>query len=198
MISPGPVRRLHPRRTRPSAFRTPPVIHWPPAARAGTVPRVNDDDSATEDGGTLVRPATGEDAGDIARVHMDSRAATMPYLPPQRRGHGDVTAWVRDLVLPRCRAWVAVRGGRVVGYAVLDGDLLDHLYLRPDVLRQGVGTLLLDEVRRHSPAGLTLHVFAQNAGARAFYAARGFEVVASTDGSGNMERLPDLTLRWTP
>jgi GNAT superfamily N-acetyltransferase len=159
---------------------------------------VTDDDSVTGRGRTLVRPATAEDAGDIARVHMDSRAATMPYLPPQRRGHGEVTAWVRDLVLPRCRTWVAVRGGQVVGYAVLDGDLLDHLYLRPEVLRQGVGTLLLGEVRRHSPAGLTLHVFARNEGARAFYAAHGFEVVARTDGSGNMERLPDLTLRWRP
>jgi GNAT superfamily N-acetyltransferase len=156
------------------------------------------DGGGTHGGGVLLRRATEADAGDIARVHMDSRAATMPYLPPQRRGHDEVTAWVRDLVLPRCPTWVAVRGGHLVGYAVLDGDLLDHLYLRPDALRQGIGTLLLDEVRRHSPAGLTLHVFAQNAQARAFYAAHGFEVVASTDGSGNMEHLPDLTLRWTP
>lgn len=152
----------------------------------------------TDDGVALIRPATPADADVIARVHMDSRAATMPYLPPQRRGHDEVAAWVRDHVLPRCRTWVAVRGGRVEGYAVLDGDLLDHLYLRPDARRQGLGTLLLDEARRHSPAGLTLHVFAQNTGARAFYAAHGFTVTASTDGSGNMERLPDLTMRWTP
>lgn len=159
---------------------------------------MTDDGSGAEDGGTSVRRAAAGDAEGIARVHMDSRAATMPYLPPQRRGRSEVTAWIRDVVLPHCPTWVAVRGGRVVGYAALDGDVLDHLYLRPDVLRQGVGSLLLDEVRRHRPAGLTLHVFAQNDGARAFYAARGFEVVASSDGSGNMERLPDLTLRWTP
>lgn len=148
--------------------------------------------------GILVRRAAATDASVVARVHMDSRAGTMPYLPPQRRTHGEVTAWVRDVVLTRCRTWVAVRGGRVEGYAALDGDVLDHLYLRPDARGQGIGTLLLDEVLRHSPRGVTLHVFAANTGARAFYAARGFRVVAETDGSGNMERLPDLTLRWTP
>lgn len=147
----------------------------------------------------LVRRATSADADAIAHVHMASRAATMPYLPPQKRGHAEVAAWVRDLVLPRCpTTWVAVHGERIDGYAVLDGDLLDHLYLRPDARRQGIGTLLLAEARRHSPEGLTLHVFALNTGARAFYAARGFTVTATSDGSANMEHLPELTMRWTP
>ncbi|NUS12140.1 MAG: GNAT family N-acetyltransferase [Streptomyces sp.] len=129
---------------------------------------------------------------------MDSRAAAMPYLPPQRRGHDEVTRWVREVVLVQCRVWVAERGDGIAGYAALDGDLLDHLYLRPDARRQGIGTLLLDEVRRHSPGGLSLHVFQQNTEARAFYAHHGFTVAGTTDGAGNMERLPDMTLRWTP
>lgn len=134
----------------------------------------------------------------IARIHMASRSATMPYLPPQKRGHEQVSRWVRDVVLKRCRTWVAVRRAEIVGYAALDGDMLDHLYLRPDVRRQGIGTLLLDEVRRHSPEGLVLHVFQQNIGARAFYERHGFTVLDISDGSRNMENLPDLTLRWTP
>ncbi|GGQ41275.1 N-acetyltransferase family protein [Streptomyces althioticus] len=134
----------------------------------------------------------------IARIHMASRSATMPYLPPQKRGHEQVSRWVRDVVLKRCRTWVAVRRAEIVGYAALDGDMLDHLYLRPDVRRQGIGTLLLDEVRRHSPEGLVLHVFQQNIGARAFYERHGFTVLDISDGSRNMENLPDMTLRWTP
>ncbi|WP_203551863.1 GNAT family N-acetyltransferase [Actinospica acidiphila] len=129
---------------------------------------------------------------------MASRSATMPYLPPQKRGHEQVSRWVRDVVLKRCRTWVAVRRAEIVGYAALDGDMLDHLYLRPDVRRQGIGTLLLDEVRRHSPEGLVLHVFQQNIGARAFYERHGFTVLDISDGSRNMENLPDMTLRWTP
>lgn len=151
------------------------------------------------DGGTTrIRVAVEEDASVVARIHMASRSATMPYLPPQKRDHEQVSRWVQDVVLRRCRTWVAVRRAEIVGYAALDGDMLDHLYLRPDVRRQGIGTLLLDEVRRHSPEGLVLHVFQQNIGARAFYERHGFTVLDTSDGSRNMENLPDMTLRWTP
>ncbi|MFI0898825.1 GNAT family N-acetyltransferase [Streptomyces sp. NPDC020983] len=154
----------------------------------------------TDDAGdrVVVRAATAEDADAIARVHRDSRAATMPYLPPQKRTHEEVAYWVREIVLAQCRVWVAERGGQVLGYAALDGDMLDALYLRPEVLRQGVGTLLLDEARRHSPGGLSLHVFQQNTGARAFYVRHGFTVLDTNDGERNMEKLPDMTMRWTP
>ncbi|MFI9337391.1 GNAT family N-acetyltransferase [Streptomyces althioticus] len=145
-----------------------------------------------------IRVAVEEDASVVAGIHMASRSATMPYLPPQKRDHEQVSRWVRDVVLKRCRTWVAVRRAETVGYAALDGDTLDHLYLRPDVRRQGIGTLLLDEVRRHGPEGLVLHVFQQNIGARAFYERHGFTVLDISDGSRNMENLPDLTLRWTP
>jgi ribosomal protein S18 acetylase RimI-like enzyme len=122
----------------------------------------------------------------------------MPYLPPQERGHEQVTRWIREVVLRRSRVWVAVRDGELVGYAALEGDTLEHLYLRPDARRQGLGTLLLDEVRAHTPDGLTLHVFQQNTEARAFYEHHGFTVLATTTGERNMENLPDMTLRWTP
>ncbi|MFS8203991.1 N-acetyltransferase family protein [Streptomyces sp. CWNU-52B] len=134
----------------------------------------------------------------IARIHLASRVTTMPYLPPQRRSHDEVTEWVGAVLLKRCRVWVAVRDTEVLGYAALEGDMLDHLYLRPDVRRQGIGTLLLDEVRRHSPDGVSLHVFEQNTDARAFYERHGFIVLDTSDGSRNMENLPDMTLRWTP
>jgi ribosomal protein S18 acetylase RimI-like enzyme len=152
----------------------------------------------SDDGKTRVRFAEEADAAVIARIHMTSRLATMPYLPPQERSHEEVTRWIRDVVLRRCRTWVAVRGSEIVGYAALDGDMLEDLYLRPDVRRQGIGTLLLDEVRRHSPGGLSLYVFQQNTDARAFYERHGFTVLDTNDGERNMENLPDLTLRWTP
>ncbi|WP_432144336.1 N-acetyltransferase family protein [Streptomyces sp. bgisy084] len=145
-----------------------------------------------------VRLALPTDAPAIAAVHQASRQATMPYLPPQRRTHEEVTRWIREIVLPQCHTLVAVRGAELVGYAALQGELLEQLYLRPDVRRAGIGSLLLAEARRHRPDGLYLHVFQLNTGARAFYAHHGFRVVAANDGSANMENLPDLTLRWTP
>jgi GNAT superfamily N-acetyltransferase len=152
----------------------------------------------SDDGKTRIRFAEEADAAVIARIHMSSRSAAMPYLPPQRRSHEQVTRWVQDVLLRQCRIWVAVRDAEIMGYAALDGNLLEHLYLRPDVRRQGIGTLLLDEVRRHSPNGVSLHVFLQNTGARAFYERHGFTVSGTSDGERNMENLPDMTLRWTP
>ncbi|HEY4022263.1 MAG TPA: GNAT family N-acetyltransferase [Pseudonocardiaceae bacterium] len=145
-----------------------------------------------------IRLADLADAGAIARIQMTSRAATMPYLPLQKRSHEQVTRWVEEVVLKQCRVWVAVRDSEILGFAALAGDLLEHLYLRPDVRRQGIGTVLLDEVKRHSPDGVSLYVFEQNTEARAFYAYNGFTVLDTSDGAGNMEKLPDLTLRWVP
>lgn len=145
-----------------------------------------------------IRLALPVDAPAIAAVHLASRQVTMPYLPPQRRTQDEVTRWVREIVLPQCHTVVAARGTEVLGYASVRGELLDQLYLRPDVRRAGIGSLLLAAARRHRPTGLSLHVFQLNTQARAFYAHHGFRVVATDDGSGNMENLPQLTLRWTP
>ncbi|WP_395370542.1 GNAT family N-acetyltransferase [Streptomyces tubercidicus] len=145
-----------------------------------------------------LRSAHPTDAPVIAAIHQASRRATMPYLPPQRRTHDEVTRWIREIVLPQCHTVVAARGPELLGYAAVRGDLLEHLYLRPDARRTGIGTRLLAEAQRHRPDGLTLHVFQLNAEARAFYAHHGFRVVATDDGSGNMENLPALTLRWAP
>ncbi|SNT51240.1 L-amino acid N-acyltransferase YncA [Streptosporangium subroseum] len=152
----------------------------------------------SDDGKAEIRLATAADAAVIARIHMTSRVATMPYLPPQKRDHDQVTRWAEDVLLTTCRVWVAVRGAEILGYAALEGDMLEHLYLRPDARRRGLGTRLLDEVRRHSPGGVSLHVFQQNTDARAFYERHGFTVADTSDGHRNMENLPDMTLRWTP
>ncbi len=145
-----------------------------------------------------IRPATAADAAAIANIHMTSRAATMPYLPPQKRNHEQVTSWVKDVLLKTCHVWVAERDEVILGYAALDGDMLEHLYLHPDARRQGIGTLLLNEVKHDSPGGVSLHVFQANTDARKFYEHHGFVVVGTTDGSGNMENLPDMTMRWEP
>jgi GNAT superfamily N-acetyltransferase len=143
------------------------------------------------------REATADDAAAVAAIHMASRAATMPYLPPQRRTVEQVTAWARDDLIGHCRVWVAGPAEGPVAYAALDGDHLEHLYVHPDHLRRGWGGQLLTVAKQSSPGHLWLHVFQQNIAAITFYGAHGFDVVESSDGSRNMELLPDLTMRWT-
>ena len=144
-----------------------------------------------------VRPAQPEDAGTIAEIYLAAVRSELGYLP---RVHTDdeVRAWYRDVVLPGSRVLVAERGGEIVGYgAHLDGHL-DHLYVRPDVLRRGVGAALLRQIKNESPDGLQLFVFQRNWPARTFYRRHGFVPTAFTSGARNEEQEPDLVMRWTP
>jgi GNAT superfamily N-acetyltransferase len=143
------------------------------------------------------RPATAADAEAICALFLASRAAALPFLP---RLHTDAEtlAWLREVVLAKQRVFVAVGPGEtILGFAALEGVWLEHLYLRPDQRRRGIGTLLLDAVRQASPDELWLRAFQRNAEARAFYERHGFRVVARGDGATNEEREPDVTYRWT-
>ncbi|MFE9907650.1 GNAT family N-acetyltransferase [Streptomyces clavifer] len=147
--------------------------------------------------GIRLRAATSEDAEAVTRVFLDSRAAVLPYLP---RVHSDedTRAWITHVLLPGSRTWVAEDGaGELLGFASLDGDELDQLYLRPDALRRGIGTRLLDRVKAASRGELSLYTFRRNAAACAFYERHGFVAVAYDDGSRNEEREPDVQYRWT-
>jgi ribosomal protein S18 acetylase RimI-like enzyme len=141
-----------------------------------------------------VRPATAADADAVTAVFLASRAAALPWLP-QLHTDEATRSWVEEVVLAEQRTWVAVDGDDVVGFAALSAGRLEHLYLRPDRRRQGIGSLLFAEVRRTSPEG-TLSVFARNTPARAFYERHGCRVVAIGDGSGNEEREPDVAYAW--
>lgn len=89
--------------------------------------------------------------------------------------------------------------GELLGFAVLAGDdELDHLYLRPDALRRGIGSRLLAEVREAAGGPLNLYVFQRNTAARAFYERHGFTAVAFDDGGRNEENEPDVLYHWAP
>ncbi|MEW2474877.1 GNAT family N-acetyltransferase [Micromonospora gifhornensis] len=146
---------------------------------------------------TVIRPARDSDADAVAEVFLASRAAAMPYLP---RLYDDeqTRAWITQVMLPTSTTWVAesTTTGEILGFAALDGNLLAHLYLRPDARRQGIGTALLTHAQQASPTGLSLRVFARNTAARAFYEHHGFRPIDSNDGSRNEENEPDITYHW--
>ncbi|GGM57287.1 histone acetyltransferase [Micromonospora sonchi] len=145
----------------------------------------------------MIRRAEAADADAITQVFLASRAAAMPYLP-HLYDDEQTGAWITHVVLPGCATWVAEspRSGEILGFAALDGDVLEHLYLRPDARRQGIGSALLDEVRRASPGLLSLRVFTRNTDARSFYERHGFRPVDENDGSRNEENEPDMTYVW--
>ncbi|HET6624838.1 MAG TPA: GNAT family N-acetyltransferase, partial [Nocardioidaceae bacterium] len=90
----------------------------------------------------------------------------------------------------------AEQDGEVAGYLLLDPEWLDSLYVRPDLLGQGIGSVLLDLAKSLRPGGFGLWVFETNLRARQFYARHGLVEVERTDGSENEEKAPDIKMVW--
>lgn len=143
--------------------------------------------------GPVLRRAEDADAERIGEVFLAARAG-MDYLP---RLHSDEETrwWIEHVVLTECEVRVAEVGGRVVGFAALNGPRLDHLYVDPEYQGIGIGSELLQSAMETRGPGLELRVFEQNVAAMRFYERHGFSIVERDDGSGNEERLPDVLYR---
>jgi GNAT superfamily N-acetyltransferase len=141
----------------------------------------------------LVRRGWVEDAEQITEIFWAARRR-MSYLP-ELYNFDQTHWWIENIMAPQSELWIAEVHAVPVGFAALNGDWLDHLYLAPAHQGRGIGEALLAKAKR-CRSELNLRVFEQNTGARAFYARHGFQEVSSGDGSDNEEGLPDLHLRW--
>ena len=79
---------------------------------------------------------------------------------------------------------MAEERGSIRGFAAISGDLLGHIYVHPEEQSRGIGTALLDVVKRERPSGFRFWVFQRNEGARRFYERHGCRLIELTDGSG--------------
>jgi ribosomal protein S18 acetylase RimI-like enzyme len=139
-----------------------------------------------------LRAADAHDAAAVAGLHADSWRRHYRGAFSDAFLDGDVAGyllaeWTGRLSAPGPQACtiVAELGGEVVGLAHTQlgaaaewGALLDNLHVSYGLKRLGIGTRLLaltaQAVLDRAPAsGLYLWVLEQNAGARAFYTARG-------------------------
>lgn len=142
---------------------------------------------------TSIRRATPADAQAAADVFLAARA-TMTYLP-HLHTDDETRGFIAGLVGTK-ETWVAERDGKVVGFAVVDGGWLEHLYVHPSRFNHGTGTKLFHQVTAKHPQGFQFWAFQQNIGARRFYERQGCALVRLTDGADNEEKLPDVLYVW--
>jgi ribosomal protein S18 acetylase RimI-like enzyme len=141
-----------------------------------------------------LRSAQPADALAVTRIFQSARAHSLPYLPILHDDAEDRAYFAG--VVEREEVTLSEAGGAPVAFLALDGDEIDHLYVHPGHHRNGHGTRLLTHAQARRDH-LELWVFQRNRGAIAFYAAHGFAVVESTDGTGNEEHEPDHRMTWS-
>jgi GNAT superfamily N-acetyltransferase len=137
------------------------------------------------------------DADALAAIFVAARRAAMPWLP-EPHSEADVRWYIAEHVIGESEVRVVRREHRPVAFFALRNDIVEHLYVRPDAQRTGIGAALLEAAKARRPAGLRLWVFQRNRGARSFYARHGFAELELTDGvADNEERERDVLLAWT-
>ena len=141
-----------------------------------------------------IRSAGAQDADEIARTFIAS-FATLTFLPKLHTDE-ETHFFITDIVLRDQDVFVAQRGGEIGGFIAMHGDMVEHLYVRPDLLRLGIGSALLQRAKERLPSGFRLWVFQDNVPARRFYERHGLRVIEETDGSRNEERTPDALYEW--
>lgn len=107
-------------------------------------------------------------------VHTLCRADYTPaQLSAWAPADTDEAPWARRL---QCQTFLlAEEDGDLMGFASLEGDYLDLLYVHPRHARRGVGTVLCDALERQCTGQrITVHA---SLTARPFFARRGYRTV---------------------
>ena len=141
-----------------------------------------------------IRPGRRADARAAADLYLRARAAALSAgsIPPGIHDDDDVRGYFAAHIVEDCELWLAEEDGVLAGILVLDGDMIDQLYVEPGRTGRGIGSALLAVAKRERPEGLRLWTFQSNAGAQRFYERHGFVAVRRTDGRSNEERAPDV------
>ncbi len=144
----------------------------------------------------LVRLATPKDADAILDVFVRVRERVKDI--PEVRTPDETREYIRDVVVPKREVWVVEQDERVLGFAALRGDWIEHFYVHPLAQRFGIGSALLERLKESHPGGLKTSVYQKSTGLRRFYEGRGFALVELTDGAANDEQEPDASYAWRP
>jgi putative acetyltransferase len=130
-----------------------------------------------------IRAGTPADVPRALQIWRDAVDATHKFLSAEDRAEIDVM--VANDFLPNAELWLAVDEGDTVGFLVMDGRMIDALFVDPAHHGRGVGTFLLDHALSLAPDAL-VDASEQATNALPFYLARGFRIVgrSPTDPQG--------------
>ncbi|HTM94579.1 MAG TPA: acetyltransferase [Croceibacterium sp.] len=141
-----------------------------------------------------VRKGTAADTSRALDIWRDAVDATHAFLTPRDRVEIDamVEQWFRTVEL-----WMVDDGSRPVGFLVMDGEMIDALFVDPLVHGRGFGTALLNHALTLAPEAL-VDASEQATNALPFYEARGFVRIGRSETDPQGRPYPLIHLRYSP
>ncbi len=119
-----------------------------------------------------IRPGIAADVPRALEIWRAAVDATHGFLTPADRV--EIDRMVAEEFLPAVSLWLIEDAeGTVQGFLVMDGTMIDALFVDPAVHGRGYGTALLDHALALAP-GATVDASEQATNALPFYEARGF------------------------
>lgn len=140
-----------------------------------------------------VRRGTPADVPRALEIWRDAVDATHGFLTCEDRAEIDamVADWLRTVEL-----WLVDADGRPVGFLVMDGEMIDALFVDPAAHGSGYGTALLNHALELSPHA-TVDASEQASNALAFYEARGFVRTGRSETDPQGRPYPLIHLRYS-
>lgn len=141
-----------------------------------------------------VRAGTAEDVPRALAIWRDAVDATHGFLTPEDRR--EIDAMVANEFLPNTELWlIDDEDGRAAGFLVMDGDMIDALFIDPAFHGRGYGTALLEHALTLAPEAL-VDASEQADNALPFYEARGFVRIGRSETDPQGRPYPLIHLRY--
>ena len=143
-----------------------------------------------------VRRGAAGDASHAIAIWRAAVDATHQFLAPEDRIAIDT--FVEDF-FPKAELWIIddESGGsrRAVGFLIMDGDMIDAMFVHPEVHGRGFGTALLNHALTLSPEAV-VDASEQATNALPFYEARGFVRTGRSETDPEGRPYPIIHLRY--
>ncbi|MBV1689742.1 acetyltransferase [Novosphingobium sp. G106] len=139
-----------------------------------------------------VRPGTSADVPRALAIWRAAVDATHGFLSAEHRQEID---GIVSGFLPEAPLWIVDDADLPVGFLVMDGDMIDALFVDPAVHGRGFGSALIAHALTLAPAAL-VDANEQASNALPFYEARGFVRIGRSELDSDGRPYPIVHLRY--
>lgn len=141
----------------------------------------------------IVRRGTAADRPRALQIWRDAVDATHGFLTPEDRA--EIDGMVQQF-FAEAELWlVDGEDGRAAGFLIMDGDMIDALFVDPAVHGRGYGSALLNHALTLAPEAL-VDASEQATNALPFYEARGFVRIGRSETDPQGRPYPLIHLRY--